>query len=441
MSVPRYATRVARWLVAVLWLGCTQVDTVAVRPPDAALPGADLGTDFCEGTGPLVQVGDGPRCAGQVAQTTFRYAVCTCEGWATSAPVITDAFDSTAGPYTLGEGGGSVGTNGRFDAAASAAIGGGLDVGGAALVFGAVDLEVRGRLRSAGPLTGDGALTVGGDARVDGDLRVGDLTVAGAVITPPGATVEVRGVDAAPRREMAPVDVPAPCDCAPDRLLDVAAVVDAHRTDHDDAIAGLDPRSLVALPAGTRVELDCGRYYFERVDGADLTVRARGRVAIFVAGDLALNGALGVELDAGAEVDLFVAGNVLGQARWTLGGPEDPAAVRVYVGGDGTLELAGGALFAGNVYAPRAELVTPADVEVFGSLFARRLAASGPLTVHYDRAVLRQGAACPTQATCTSCRDCGNQACLEGTCDACRTDADCCAPLLCAAGTCVPQID
>lgn len=37
---------------------------------------------------------------------------------------------------------------------------------------------------------------------------------------------------------------------------------------------------------------------------------------------------------------------------------------------------------------------------------------------------------------CTSCRDCNNQACVNGACGACTTSADCCAPLQCFFGTC-----
>jgi len=436
-----------RPLLLVCLVACTQVDVVAVRPDgsppiaDAAMDAArDAQAGFCEGGGPLVLVGDGRlSCSGAVAQTTFRYAICTCEGMALSAPVTTDAFDSREGPYTSGEGGGSVGTNGRFDASADVDVGGGLDVGGSGLLFGSTDLRVRARLQSAGPLNGDGLLAVGGDASVNGDLRVEDLFVGGTVRVPADAVVEARGIDEAPRRASGSVTVAPPCDCAAERLLDIAALVAAHASVNDNDSAGLSPDALTGLTGDARVTLPCGRYHVDRIDGEALTLEATGRVALFVAGDLAL-GELVIELAPGAEVDLFIAGNVLGQARWTLGDVSQPANARIYVGGDGTLELAGGATFAGNVYAPRAELVTPAAVEVFGSLFARRIAASGPLTVHYDRALGATGEGCPTPGPCESCLDCGNQACVAGACGECASDTDCCAPLVCAAGTCVPQI-
>lgn len=438
-----------RPLLLVCLLACAQVDVVAVRPDGSApiadagardAEPADAGAGFCDGDGPLVLVGDGRLgCSGAVAQTTFRYAICTCEGMALSAPLTTDAFDSRDGPYTSGEGGGSLATNGRFDASADVDVGGGLDVGGSGLQFGATDLRVRARVQSAGPLTGDGLLAVAGDASVNGDLRVEDLFVGGTVRVPAGATVEARNIDEAPRRETGPVTVNPPCDCAPERLLDIDALVAAHASENDNDLVPLGADALTDLPADARLALPCGRYHVDRIDGEALTIEATGRVALFVDGDLAL-GELRIDLAEGAEIDLFIAGNVVGQARWTLGDVRQPANARIYVGGGGTLELAGGAVFAANVYAPRAELVTPAAVEVFGSLFARRIAASGPLTVHYDKALGRSGEGCPVPGPCASCLDCGNQACVAGRCGECTNDADCCAPLVCAAGTCVPQI-
>jgi hypothetical protein len=41
---------------------------------------------------------------------------------------------------------------------------------------------------------------------------------------------------------------------------------------------------------------------------------------------------------------------------------------------------------------------------------------------------------------CNTCLDCGGQACNGGTCGACGSSADCCAPLRCSGGKCVPPI-
>jgi len=96
------------------------------------------------------------------------------------------------------------------------------------------------------------------------------------------------------------------------------------------------------------------------------------------------------------------------------------------------------------VYGPRAEMVLGGgggSTIVFGSIFVRRLSTQGSLTIHYDEGVLTKGDGCPpTATTCTSCHDCGNQACVAGACGACASSDDCCAPLQCLSGRCVPSI-
>jgi hypothetical protein len=41
---------------------------------------------------------------------------------------------------------------------------------------------------------------------------------------------------------------------------------------------------------------------------------------------------------------------------------------------------------------------------------------------------------------CGSCRDCGNHACVGGTCGACVNDSDCCSPLQRSNGTCIDVV-
>jgi hypothetical protein len=54
------------------------------------------------GDGITVGEGDGSAddiCTGTVAVRTFKRALCTCEGYATSTPLTTDSFDSRVAPY------------------------------------------------------------------------------------------------------------------------------------------------------------------------------------------------------------------------------------------------------------------------------------------------------------------------------------------------------
>ena len=50
---------------------------------------------------------------------------------------------------------------------------------------------------------------------------------------------------------------------------------------------------------------------------------------------------------------------------------------------------------------------------------------------------LDQGKACPPPpGGCSSCLDCGNQACVDGVCGECTNDGQCCPPLVCIGGRC-----
>ena len=81
------------------------------------------------------------------------------------------------------------------------------------------------------------------------------------------------------------------------------------------------------------------------------------------------------------------------------------------------------------------------------SAFAGNFRASDVTNIHYDRAVLKAGDNCGGNggegggsSECGSCQDCHNQACNKGVCGECATDSDCCAPLVCSGGSCVPQV-
>jgi len=411
--------------------------------PDAS-EGVDAGDagdagpgSFCEGGGPVIEVGDA-RCGGDLARRAFRFAVCTCEALVASAAITTDAFDSRDGPFTAGPGG-ALGVNGRLDLQDMTSIGGALLLGDPSGMNagGGARLEVAQHLASAGPVVSEAEIVVQGDLRANGRVAAAALTVGGTLTLPEGADVEVSGALDAPAPTRAAVTVPPPCDCAPGALVDIPAEVEARRLDHDDARAGLDPGALA--DASGVVELPCGRYFFERVGAqSNLTLHATGRVAIFVAGDVAVGGRLAVTLGPGAELDLLIAGQLVTNAPPEIGAESAPARARVYVGGAGTVQLGGGGTFYGNLYAPRAEVVTSGPLEVFGALFARRIAASGGLTAHFDRAVQAAADDCPPpeDPVCTSCLDCRAGSCVDGACGPCRTDADCCAPQVCIAGAC-----
>lgn len=440
-------------VILLLTSACLRDDIVAELPSSVSTDGSvdpnrDAGTPptgYCEGSGPPILVGDGTarECGGNVAQRTFRFGLCVCEDVAAAHAITTDAYDSRQGPYTVGSMGGSIGVNGRVAANASLTVGGTLIAGDTLGVqTGGAPLNVARRFFDDGPLAADGDVQVGGDAFVGGPVRASNLTIGGTLTVPDANAIDVSGASSIGRTVEAPVSVAPPCDCQ-NELVDIAAYVERHRTDNDNAMIDLDPEALGNVDQATRLTLPCGRYYQRRISGnGDLTLALDGRVALFVGENLAPGASLVVELAPGAELDLFVAGDVVASNRLELGDSSVAAKVRLYVGGSGTLQLDAGAVFGGNLYAPRAELTSAGAVEAFGSLFVRRLAISDRLDVHYDTAVLAAGDDCPEPLPtgCTSCLDCGNQACIAGACGACADDGDCCAPLVCNGGACVPEL-
>lgn len=411
----------------------------SVNAPDGSL------LSFCAGDGPIVVVGDGAAevCTGTVAEATFRNALCSCQDYVSSFPLLTDSFDSSRGPYSAAdaETGASVGVNANWNAGARSEIGGSLTVAGPLAITVSAETVVHGHLRAAGRIDHGGApLTVDHDAWVAGDIVGHPLTVGGVLTQPVGRTHDTAAGSSVGSAVTGAVDITPPCAC--DAVLDVGAFVTRYATENDDATIDLDPRALQNYADGTSLELPCGRFYFDGVHGAgDLTLRITARTAVFIEGDLSLGGDLRVELVGDrAEIDLFVSGNVVAPGAFVLGSADAPARARLYVGGTGTVQLSGSALAAGNVYAPRAELVAAGGLELYGSIFVERINSTGPIAIHYDRAINRAGEECPPPVECTGCGDCGSRACIDGTCTDCTSNGDCCGDDICEDGLCVVEL-
>ncbi|NRD55174.1 hypothetical protein D7Y11_27155 [Corallococcus sp. AB018] len=381
---------------ALLGAGCTVDDPVAtLRSPDAGTDVPDEWAAHCEDSGPPLLLGNpaaGPQvCSGQLAQTLFRRAACSCEGLSLSAPFTVDAFRSSAGPYAPGGTGGDVGVNGVLSANDRVTVGGLLQVGGVQL---SSPLTVGGGLDSNGPLSGPGtSATVTGDARVNGDVGLAALTVGGVLTVPPEFSP---GPAQASELRREPVPAVIPCDCAEGSRFDPAALIAHHTVDNDNAAIGLDPATLTDVTGERVLELPCGRFLLTRIAGPGrATLRIRGRTALFIPGGVDLKEALTVDVQPPGELDLFLAGGFIVSGDLTLGSAALPSRVRVYVAGSQALDISAGSTLAGNLYAPQAQLNLSGNAEVFGSLFVRHLEASGAVQVHHDADVLGAGAACP----------------------------------------------
>ena len=94
---------------------------------------------------------------------------------------------------------------------------------------------------------------------------------------------------------------------------------------------------------------------------------------------------------------------------------------------------------AGYLYGAHGPVRTTGAIVAYGGLYAGSYTGLNEVTIHYDRAVVDAAADCPPESgACTSCVDCGNQACVGGVCGACTSSDQCCAPLICSASnTCV----
>lgn len=452
----------------------------AAAGADGAVPAADAGaggdggprpdggpisrTEYCEGSGPPIIIGDqgglmGDVCTGDIAQVTFRYAICSCESPTGTDELVTDAFDSTQGAYTPGGRGGAVGTNGSYTATGLARIGGALWVSGTGSSQVTNEHTVLGELHVQGNLTAAALMSVDRDAYVGGDLTAQDLSINGDLHIPAGRNIT--GTVNANNTVRQPVTVSRPCACEDSELVDIAGFIRAHEQVNDNAEIGLDPDVLADVNTSTVLALPCGRFHLSGIQGtAPIRITIEDRTALFISGDVTTTGTLELELAPGAEVDVFIGGSLTATDQLELGSAEAPAKARLYIGGEDDITLTNKALLAGNVYAPRAEMVVTDALEVFGSIFVKRLRFTNKLTVHYDRAILEAGEGCVDPVPpgpdagvadaggadagappdlCTDCTDCGNQACVNGACGACVTNDDCCSPLVCRGGTCVPD--
>lgn len=386
-------------LLGVVLAACSSRDIVASSSAGEAA--------YCAGRGPPILVGDGITvgdgdgtpddvCTGTVAVRTFRRALCTCEGYATSTPLVTDSFDGRTGPYVPGAAGmaGGVGIDGSLMAAARLTIGGALSVSGAGGAAFQVDSTIARALDVGGPLGTNVALTCGADAHVAGNISLSSLSVTGTLTVPSTATLG--GTITAGATVRAPVAITPPCGCGASDLVDIAGFVAGHATDNTNDSIGLSPSRLTDYTGDTTIDLPCGIYYLGPVRGMGaLHLRITGRVALLVDGDFSLTSPLDIELaTGGAELDLMIAGLVSSNARITAGDPAHPSRTRIYAGGSGTIPLSGDSQIAANIYAPRAAVALSAPATIFGSLFVRRLDQAAAVTIHYDEDVLRADVGC-----------------------------------------------
>ena len=232
-----------------------------------------------------------------------------------------------------------------------------------------------------------------------------------------------------------PVNVAPPCDfCAAGQKVPIGAMVAARRPpNNDNALVSLAADVYESPDGPLRLDLPCGQYYLTQIaSSSHVTIVAHGRTALYVDGDINPDG-LSLSVAPGGEFDVFVAGSIGTSGALRIGSPNYPALTRVYVDGSSGVTISDNVAIAGNLYAPNGPVTYSSAAEHTGAVYAGNFSTSKRLALHYDRAVINQGDKCPPPTgpdggtpPCGTCKDCGNQACINGTCGACTTSAQCC---------------
>ena len=207
---------------------------------------------------------------------------------------------------------------------------------------------------------------------------------------------------------------------------------------------GLNPAVFAGPTTARRLDLPCGQYYLTSINATQsIAIVAHGRTALYIGGDITASALINITLDPAAELDLLVAGTIATSSAIGIGNINYPALSRTYVGGTAPLTFTAAATLGSNFYAASAKVTWTASTDVYGAVYAGDFVGTSEVGIHYDRQVLNMGSECPPPPApdagvtgCGSCQDCGNQACIMGTCGACTSSAQCCAPLQCVGGMC-----
>ncbi|MCG8553935.1 MAG: polymer-forming cytoskeletal protein [Proteobacteria bacterium] len=375
-------------------LGCVAGSCVALRlpPPD---PEAELGDPIS------VAALSQNLCAGSLARQVFTHALCACGGVEVSGPLVADAYDSRTGPYLPNGLGGHVGLNqGRFTAAQPVEIWGDLTHASHQELELGDEARVHRDLRVAGTATIGSSLQVAGDMYVAGDIRAENLDVSGTLHKSSSALLD--GSIRYGRLETEAVAVATPCGTCARGPVVVPAIVQPRKHHNDNDRIGLSADLIKDTSTRMRIDLPAGHYYLDEItSGAELTLVAHGRVALYIAGNVDLGAAAYFDLEPGAELDMFVGGELRARDRLFLGNPNYPAMLRLYIGGptgrSHLSDFSGDTVIAGSLFAANPTRVTfSGRLELFGAASVGHFEASNDVKIHFDRMIERGGSCLAT---------------------------------------------
>jgi hypothetical protein len=382
-------------LLGVWAPACSRTTELLTAPPSA-----------CVAPGPPIYLGgtDAASCAGALAARFGRYALCSC-GDLTLTGSLRVGPGSPLRMQDPGELGpdapapesflASVGTDRNLSVALLTEVGGSLVTAGPGLASLGHGGHVQGDLRGAGGFTTmtTTGVWVSGEMASGGDVSGKFIVVGGPLHAPPDASI-TEDVEAADLVREA-VSVARPCGCGATPAVDIAAAVAERETKNANATLSFSADLLTDVETPQSLDLPCGEFYVPELrtgDTAPVELRVHGRVGLFVAGDARLGNNFSVTLDAGAELDLIVAGSFSMTGR-VFGSPSSPARTRLWVGST-SVQLPDQIQFGAAVYAPSAALSAGAGLTFAGSLFVGTLTVAGDVRIAYDTRVVEGGATC-----------------------------------------------
>lgn len=377
-------------------------------------------------------VGD---CLGRAAERVFRRAICSCTEITINGGMGNGvfSFDSRMGEFMPNEmsNGASIAAN------ESITLNGGSIVAGSVTTPGNVSANastIRGDVIAGGTVS---SAMVGRDVYAGGNVN--SVQIARNLVQSPAGSTNSTTVGGSHIR--CAVTVAPPCACQPAQIINVASFIADAAMRNDNMRLNFNPnifsmQDMITLPAGRLYvpELPLAVNKRIRVTGATQLYVQRG---VF----LAINSRLEVEGDG--MLDIFVGED------FTINGSDNqfghrlrPSRARMYVARNVTINGTNNTVSA-NVYAPNSRVVlNGVDNTLFGSIFAQAATLNGANRVIYDTSISAASLECPNpdpMPMCSRCTGCdGFRACVNGRCGDCRTDADCCQPLVCYSGRCLP---
>ncbi len=422
----------------------------------------------CSDGGPQIEVpfdeGTDRRCLGDVAQRTFRWAICSCDDLHFGNKLEADAYDSTLGRYEPGGLGGSIGTNGYFHATDQTHIWGGAWTSSSEGIRFENKTTVELDLHSGGDASFKNETTVFGDGYVEGDVYGdGDVEFDQTLFVDNGSQVGDNATYG--QLDRSGVEVPTVCErCQEPQQIPVDSIVASHAgSNNDNDAIGLDSEVLVEPGERTSLELPCGEYYLSGIDTErKLTILAEGRTALYIDGDVWAKNKISIVPAPDAELDVFIAGDVELENDATIGSAAYPAAMRFYVGGDRGWIAHNKLQIGAYIYALPGGVRVDNRLDLYGGLYTQNLEAENDVFVHYDRSVLGAGKNCggpdippsnpgadaggmdggSTPGDAAVAPDGGgdgdppDELCRERD-ESCEENGDCCSPLVCGPeGTC-----